>query len=89
MEKVRAGGSLTLGRILDDWITTAQRRQGKALIRAIKALNTIDPTGPFERAIPGLLLAAYKRRLRAVVVVAPGWVVEEILGAIQEEGNMR
>jgi hypothetical protein len=33
--------------------------QGKALVRAIEALGTIEPTGPFERAIAGLLQAAW------------------------------
>ena len=28
-------------------------RQGRALVRAIEALGTIDPTGWFERAIAG------------------------------------
>ena len=32
-------------------------RQGKALVRAIEALGTIEPTGPFERALACLLLA--------------------------------
>jgi hypothetical protein len=36
--------------------------QGKALVRAIEALSTIEPIGPFERALARLLLAAYKRR---------------------------
>ena len=34
-------------------------------MRAIEALGTIEPTGPVERALARLLLAAYKRRLRA------------------------
>jgi hypothetical protein len=49
-------------------------RQGKALVRAIEALGTIEPTGPFERALAHLLMAAYKRRLRAIVRVVPTWV---------------
>ena len=40
--------------------------QGRALVRAIEALGTIEPTGPFERALARLLIAAYKRRLRAI-----------------------
>jgi len=31
--------------------------QGKALVRAIDVLGTIEPTGPFERALACLLLA--------------------------------
>jgi hypothetical protein len=53
--------------------------QGRALVRAIEALGTIEPTGPFERALARLLMAAYKRRLRAIVKVTPAWVSEEML----------
>jgi hypothetical protein len=56
-------------------------RQGKALVRAIKALGTIESTGPFERALARLLMAAYKRRLRAIVKVVPIWVSEKMLSA--------
>jgi hypothetical protein len=45
--------------------------QGKALVRAIEALASTEPTGPFERALARLLMAAYKRRLRAIVKVVP------------------
>jgi hypothetical protein len=54
-------------------------RQNRALVRAIEALTTIEPTGPFERAPARLLMATYKRRLRGIVDVAPTWVSEEIL----------
>lgn len=63
--------------------------QGRALVRAIEAIGTIDTTGWFERLNAGLLLAAYKRRLRAVVAVAPAWVVEEILSASERAGEER
>jgi hypothetical protein len=53
--------------------------QGPALVRAIEALGTIQPTGPFGRALARLPMAAYKRRLRAIVAAAPAWVSEEIL----------
>jgi len=49
--------------------------QGRALVRAIEALGTIDPSGPIERAAARLLLYAYKRRLRGVVEAAPSWMV--------------
>jgi len=52
--------------------------QARALVRAIEALGTIQPTGPFERALARLLLAAYKRRLRAIVKVVLTWVSEEM-----------
>ena len=57
--------------------------QGQALVRAIEALETIDPTGPIERVQAWFLLQAYRRRLRALVVTAPSWVCEEILSASQ------
>jgi hypothetical protein len=41
----------------------------------------IEPTGSFERALARLLMAAYKRRLRGIVKLAPAWVSEEILSA--------
>jgi hypothetical protein len=45
--------------------------QGRALVRAIEALGTIQPSGPFERALARLLIAAYKRRVRGIVKLAP------------------
>ncbi len=53
----------------------------RALVRAIETLGTIEPTGPIERVLARLLMAAYKRRLRAIVEAAPAWVSEEILSA--------
>jgi len=63
--------------------------QGRALVRAIEALSTIEPSGPFERATAGLLMGAYKRRLRRIVVEVPGWVTEEILSASERIGDQR
>jgi hypothetical protein len=45
-------------------------RQGRALVRAIEALGTIQPSGPFQRALARLLTAAYKQRLRITVAAA-------------------
>ncbi len=45
--------------------------QGKALVRAIEALETIKPSGPIETTITWLLLKAYRRRLRALVTTRP------------------
>jgi hypothetical protein len=53
--------------------------QGRTLVRAVEALGTIDPGGPFERALARLLMVAYRHRLRAIVKVVPTWVSEEIL----------
>jgi hypothetical protein len=57
--------------------------------RAIEALGTIEPTGPFERALAWLLQAAYKRRLRAIVEPAPAWVGEEVQSASERIGDRR
>jgi hypothetical protein len=63
--------------------------QGKALVRAIEALETIEPTGPIERVQAWFLLQAYRRRLRAIVEAAPSWVTEAILSASEEIGKDR
>lgn len=55
--------------------------QGRALVRAIEALGVIEPTAWFERAIASLLLAAYKRRLRAIIGAVPTWMGDCILQA--------
>jgi hypothetical protein len=57
--------------------------------RAIEILGTIQPTGPFERALARLLMAAYKRRLRAIVKVVSTWVSEKILSASERIGDDR
>ena len=51
-----------------------RRCEGKAPVRAIEALSTIQPSGPFERALARLLMAATKRRLRGIVAPAPAWL---------------
>jgi hypothetical protein len=58
-------------------------QQGQALVRAIEALETIEPTGPVERVQVWFLLQAYRRRLRAIVALAPDWLAEEIMSASQ------
>ena len=57
------------------------------LVRANEALSTIQPIGPFERALARLLMAADKRRLRAIVAAAPSSVGEEILSASEAIGD--
>ena len=59
------------------------------LADGIITLATIRPTGPFGRALACLLMAAYKRRLRAVVAAAPAWVSEEIPSASERIGDDR
>ena len=61
--------------------------QGCALVRAIEALSTIEPSGWFERWQVRLLVAAYKHRLREIIKVVPSWVAEEILGASEHNGE--
>jgi len=48
--------------------------QGRALVRAIESIGTIEPSGPLERAL---------------VKVLPDWVTEEILSASQHIGDDR
>jgi hypothetical protein len=60
----------------DPNLTNRILAQGKALVRGIETLGTIEPTSPFERALARLLMAAYKCRLRAIVAVVPAWVGE-------------
>jgi hypothetical protein len=64
-------------------------QQGRALVRAIEALGTIEPSGPFERLIAGLLLAAYKRRLKGIVDEVPSWMTERILSASERIDDKR
>jgi hypothetical protein len=54
--------------------------QIRALVRASEALGTVEPTGPFERALA---------RLRAIVKVVPTWVSEEMLSASEHTGDDR
>jgi hypothetical protein len=63
--------------------------QGRALVHAVESLTTIEPTGPIECLIVGLLLPAYKRRLREIVESVPNWVREEILSASEHIGDER
>ena len=63
--------------------------QDKALVRAIEAMGTIEPTNRLERKLTGLLLYLYKRRLRGIVEAAPDWVAEEILSASEHIGDDR
>ena len=61
--------------------TTKVITQGQALVRAIEAMGTIEPSGLFERAIAGS--AGHKRRLRAIIGSVPAWAGERILSASQ------
>ena len=41
---------------------------GRGLMHAIETVDTIiEPSGSFERALAGLLMAAYQRPLRGIV----------------------
>jgi hypothetical protein len=63
----------------------------KCTCRLLKPTNksTIESSGPIEQALVCVLLAAYKRRLRAIVKVVPAWVSEEILSASEHIGDDR
>ena len=63
--------------------------QGKTLVRAIEALDTIEPTGPIEEVLVWILARVYKRRLRGIVGAVPAWVAEEILSASEGIGERR
>jgi hypothetical protein len=65
-------GGATLNRIL---------KQVQAFAHQIQVPASIEPPGLLERALARLLMAAYRRRLRAIVRVVPTWVSEEILSA--------
>jgi hypothetical protein len=56
------------------WLAPSSARS--ALVRAIDALETIEPTGPIERVQAWFLLQAYRRGLRGIVELAPEWVGE-------------
>ena len=62
-------------------VTERVIRQGRVLVRAIQALETIEPSAGFERAIANLLVKAYRHRLRAIIGAAPAWVGNRILSA--------
>jgi hypothetical protein len=44
-------------RMIAPALTNRTIAQGRALVRAIEALGTIEPSGPFERAVARVLLA--------------------------------
>ena len=54
---------------------------GRALVRAIAALEAIEASAAFERDIVRLLLAVYRRRLRAIIGTAPAWAGNRIFEA--------
>lgn len=58
-------------------------------MRAIEALETINKTGGFERALVWILLKAYRHRLRMVVSLSPDWLAEEVLSASLAVGSGR
>jgi hypothetical protein len=55
--------------------------QGRALLRAIEALEAIIPSGQAESQLAEQLVGVYKHRLRELLKTAPAWISEEILGA--------
>jgi hypothetical protein len=70
-------------------VTECVLEQGKALVRAIEALETVEAAGPVERVQAWFLLEAYRRRLWGLVEVAPPWATEEMLSASERIGSER
>jgi hypothetical protein len=60
-------------------ITDCVVAQGRALTRAIDAIGEIEPSGWFERALSGLLLADYRRRLERIPEETPDWIKKAII----------
>ena len=60
---------------------------GRAHVRAMEALETIEPSAWLERTIARLLVAAYRRRLRAIIGAAPAWLGDRILAASDKVGE--
>jgi hypothetical protein len=56
-------------------------RQGPALVRAIEALEAIEPADDSERARARLLVKTYKLRLRGIIGTAPTWIGNRIFTA--------
>jgi hypothetical protein len=74
--------------VTDDETTNRIIEQGHALVRAVEALEAIEPSGWFERAIVWLLLATYGRRLEVVFTSMPERAVAKILDASKDfEGD--
>lgn len=48
--------------------------QAKEVFRTVKALGTIEPTGPIERIRVWLLLQTYRRRLGTIIEAGPLWL---------------
>jgi len=51
----------------DTEVTECVIQQGRALVHATEGLRVIERSGWFEPAIAGLLLAAYRRRLKMII----------------------
>jgi hypothetical protein len=60
--------------------------QGRALVRAIEAMDVITPTGRFERWQTRLLQTAYRYRLRGPIKTAPTCVAGQIPSASEYIG---
>lgn len=58
--------------------------QGRALVRAIEALDAIVPSGRLERYFARLLTSIYKHRLRQTLRLAPVWISEEIMSVSEQ-----
>jgi hypothetical protein len=62
-------------------ITDEMIDQGRALVRAIVALETIEPYSHFEMRVAELFQAAFDRQLQDILDACPPGIQEEILRA--------
>lgn len=54
-----------------------QTESTQSMVEQGEALRSIESAGPIERVQISLLPQPYRRRLRAIVGGAPGWLAEE------------
>ena len=63
--------------------------EGRALVRAIAAIDTSVPGDPIEHRQARLLQVEYRHCLRELLRAVPAWVAEEILSASEQIGDDR
>ncbi|HET91468.1 MAG TPA: hypothetical protein ENN99_12145 [Chloroflexi bacterium] len=61
--------------------------QGRQLIEAVEALNTIETGDPLEREVARLFQMAFERRLYEIADLVSLWSVEDVL-TMDVEGSV-
>ena len=84
MDKGILGSTITKGEPMHSKSTNLIISQGRALVRAIEAIDSIAPSGWFERWQARSLRVIYEHRLHEIVKTAPVWIAEEILAAREQ-----